>query len=85
MIPRITIAPAYDISRIIKGGWHLAGDHGPIDPDQALRDMAAFVEAGITTMDCADIYAGVESRIGEFRIAYTELSKRIQIYLILRW
>jgi aryl-alcohol dehydrogenase-like predicted oxidoreductase len=80
MIPRITIAPAYDISRIIKGGWHLAGDHGPIDPDQALRDMAAFVEAGITTMDCADIYAGVESRIGEFRIAYTELSKRIQIH-----
>jgi aryl-alcohol dehydrogenase-like predicted oxidoreductase len=42
--------------------------------------MAAFVEAGITTMDCADIYAGVESRIGEFRIAYTELSKRIQIH-----
>jgi aryl-alcohol dehydrogenase-like predicted oxidoreductase len=80
MIPRITIAPAYDISRIIKGGWHLAGDHGPIDPDQALRDMAAFVEAGITTMDCADIYAGVESRIGEFRIAYPELSKRIQIH-----
>ncbi len=28
--------------------------------------MAAFVDAGITTFDCADIYTGVEERIGEF-------------------
>ena len=28
--------------------------------------MAAFVEAGITTFDCADIYTGVENLIGSF-------------------
>ena len=56
------------ISRIIKSGfWHLAGDHGAIEPDQARRDMAAFVEAGITTFDCADIYTGVELLNGSFR------------------
>lgn len=29
-------------------------------------DMAAFVDAGITTFDCADIYTGVEDLIGSF-------------------
>ena len=67
MIPTSTLAAGYSISRIIKGGWHLAGGHGSIDRAQALRDMAAFVEAGITTFDCADIYTGVEETIGEFR------------------
>jgi aryl-alcohol dehydrogenase-like predicted oxidoreductase len=28
--------------------------------------MARFVEAGITTLDCADIYTGVETLIGQF-------------------
>jgi len=51
MIPTSTLAAGYSISRIIKGGWHLAGGHGSIDRAQALRDMAAFVEAGITTFD----------------------------------
>ena len=59
-------APDYRISRIIKGGWQLAGDHGPVDRASAIRDMAAFVDAGITTFDCADIYTGVEEMIGVF-------------------
>lgn len=77
---RIKIAPEYDISRIIKGGWHLAGDHGAIDRDQALHDMAAFAEAGITTFDCADIYTGVEALIGGFRARYPELARRVQVH-----
>ena len=48
-IPRIEIEPGYSISRIIKGGWHLAGGHGTADKKQAIEDMHAFVEAGITT------------------------------------
>jgi len=60
VIPRISLSGDYAISRIIKGGWHLAGDHGDIDPEQAQKDMATFVDAGITTFDCADIYTGVE-------------------------
>src|SRR3984957_17730152 len=67
VIPRISLSRYYAISRIIKGGWHLAGDHGDIDPEQAQKDMATFVDAGITTFDCADIYTGVELLIGGFR------------------
>ena len=41
-------------------------NEGLIDREQALRDMLLYVENGITTFDCADIYTGVESLIGEF-------------------
>ncbi len=76
----VKIAPDYRISRIIKGGWHLAGGHGEIDRSKAIDDMATFVESGITTFDCADIYTGVEELIGDFRRAYPELAKRIQVH-----
>jgi len=77
---RIPLTDGYDISRIIKGGWQLAGDHGPVDRAQALHDMAAFVESGITTFDCADIYTGVEELIGEFRVRYPSLAGEVQIH-----
>jgi len=80
VIPRYTLSDGYAISRIIKGGWHLAGDHGAIDPERARKDMAAFVEAGITTFDCADIYKGVELLIGSFRRAYPSLAERVQVH-----
>jgi aryl-alcohol dehydrogenase-like predicted oxidoreductase len=79
-LERIEIAANYEISRLIKGSWHLAGGHGPIDRARAIEDMAAFVEAGITTFDCADIYTGVEALIGEFRRAYPDLADRVQIH-----
>ena len=65
-VERFDLQTGYSISRVIKGGWHLAGGHGPIDTQSALADMLAFVEAGITTFDCADIYTGVEALIGQF-------------------
>lgn len=66
-IPKVTVRPAYSVSRIIKGGWQLAGDHGAVNADQAIADMVRFVDAGVTAFDCADIYAGVEDKIGRFR------------------
>lgn len=60
------LRPGHRISRVIKGGWQLAGDHGAVDRSAAIRDMEAFVDAGITTFDCADIYVGVEEMIGDF-------------------
>ena len=54
------------ISRVIRGGWQLAGGHGAVDRARAIADMEAFVDAGITTFDCADIYTGVEEMIGAF-------------------
>lgn len=65
-VPRIELRPGYEISRLIKGGWQLAGDHGSVDRVRAVEDMIAFADAGITTFDCADIYAGVEEMIGDF-------------------
>lgn len=69
---RTEIRPGYTISKVIKGGWHLAGGHGNIDENKALDDMYDFVKAGITTFDCADIYTGVEDLIGKFRKKYND-------------
>lgn len=80
MIPRLALAPDYSISRLVKGGWHLAGGHGEIDASQATRDMARFVEAGITTFDCADIYTGVEELIGRFRREHPALARQVRVH-----
>ena len=66
MTETATLRPGYSFSRIIKGGWQLAGDHGPVDRARSIADMERFLDAGITTFDCADIYVGVEEMIGEF-------------------
>ena len=70
MTARIELRPGYSISRVIRGGWQLAGGHGEVDGAAAVEDMIAFAEAGITTFDCADIYTGVEELIGAFRTTY---------------
>jgi len=61
------LARGYAISRVIRGGWQLAGGHGPIDLATALDDLIAAFDAGVFTFDCADIYTGVEELIGEMR------------------
>ena len=66
----VDLAPGHRISRVIKGGWQLAGGHGPVDRAEGIADMIAFADAGITTFDCADIYTGVEALIGAFRAEY---------------
>ncbi len=65
-IERIEIAPGFSISRIIKGGWQLSQGHSEGNKDHAIEDMFSFVDQGITTFDCADIYTGVEELIGKF-------------------
>jgi aryl-alcohol dehydrogenase-like predicted oxidoreductase len=80
VIPQLALAPDYAISRLIKGGWHLAGGHGAVDPATARRDMARFVEAGVTTFDCADIYTGVEELIGRFRRECPALATRLRVH-----
>jgi aryl-alcohol dehydrogenase-like predicted oxidoreductase len=82
-LERTEIAPGYSISRVIKGGWQLAGGHGRVDRAQAIADMRHYVEAGITTFDCADIYTGVEELIGEFLGGYrpgTEGRPPVQVH-----
>lgn len=70
---RIKLAPDYEISRVIRGGWQLASGHGGVKSDDPIADMVAFADAGITTFDCADIYTGVEELIGRFRLRYRDL------------
>jgi len=67
---RFALRPGYEISRVIRGGWQLAGGHGSVDAATAIADLEAACEAGITTFDCADIYTGVEELIGAFRAQY---------------
>lgn len=79
------LGPDYTISRIINGGWQLAGGHGPVDRDRTIKDFEKFLFAGIDTFDCADIYTGVESMLGDFirnvrnRLG-TEVSESIKIH-----
>jgi aryl-alcohol dehydrogenase-like predicted oxidoreductase len=61
------LAPGYAISRVIRGGWQLAGGHGPVERDAAIAGFARWYQSGIVALDCADIYTGVEDLIGEFR------------------
>ena len=66
------LAPGYHISRVLRGGWQLAGGHGAVDPDKAIADMRAFVEAFFNDTATTEIYTGVETLIGRFRAALRE-------------
>lgn len=61
------LRPGYTISRVLKGGWQLAGGHAAVDRDKAIAEMGDYLRSGITAFDCADIYTGVEQLIGDFR------------------
>ena len=69
-VATVDLRPGHTISRVICGGWQLAGGHGTVDRAAAAETLRAFAEAGITTFDCADIYTGVEELIGAMRADY---------------
>ncbi len=84
-VERYALRPGYEVSRVIKGGWQLAGGHGAYDRERAIGDMAAFLDAGIECFDCADIYTGVEEMIGEFlhrlrRARGSEAAERVKVH-----
>lgn len=67
-VARVDLAPGYSIAGIINGCWQLSPGHGGgIDSKEALSRFAELVDHGFTTFDCADIYAGTEQLLGEFR------------------
>ncbi len=68
----IELRPGYVLPRLLKGNWQIAEDHSgkAFDQEELMNDLAAFVEAGMTTLVCGDIYAGVEARLGRFREFY---------------
>lgn len=82
--PTVPLAGDYTIPCLIKGGWQLAGGHGPVDSAAAIADMTAFADAGMTAFDCADIYTGVEELIGAFLVHWTNVrgsdARRIRVH-----
>lgn len=74
-VETIGLAPGYIIPRVIRGGWQLAGDHGPVERERAIADMGVFLRAGLNTVDGADIYTGVEDMYGEFNVRQIALGQ----------
>lgn len=69
-MPHVEIAPGYSIPRVIKGMWQYSTGHTPgqeFSDDHAAADIEAYRKAGMNTLDCGDIYKGVESLIGRCR------------------
>lgn len=79
---RCELAPGYSICRLLQGGWQLADGHArkPLDRPALLRDLEQAVELGATTFDCADIYTGVESLLGELLRRLGPRGEAIQIH-----
>ena len=68
MIPLIDLAPGYSIPRVILGGWQLSAGHAnrTLDREELFSRWDGFLDQGLNTFDCADIYTGVEATIGEY-------------------
>ena len=65
---RVELAPGYDISRLIVGGWQLSEGHhrDAVTAEEAVERLVALADLGLDTFDCADIYKGVEELYGRF-------------------
>lgn len=84
-IPKAELAPGLEISRIVKGCWQLSGGHvGERATDRtsgqaAIDDFQAFVAAGITTFDTADIYGPSEALIGRYLASHPTEKPAVQV------
>ena len=57
-VERIDLAPGYSISRIVKGGWQLAGGHGSVDDATAIcaaKRSPTRLRYGVCPVPCDDI------------------------------
>lgn len=65
---RAELAPGYDVSRVIVGGWQLSEGHhrDAVAADEAVERLVAIADLGVDTFDGADIYTGVEELYGRF-------------------
>ncbi len=68
-VARASLAPDYDIARVIGGCWQLSEGHQTSAPganhESVLEAFDRRADRGLTTFDCADIYTGVEALLGE--------------------
>lgn len=83
MTERAEVAPGYDVSRLIHGGWQFSAGHrlsGDVI-DDAIEVLVASADAGVTTFDCADIYTGVEELYGRFLNTWRTTSAAVPIQI----
>ena len=78
------LSPTLKICRILNGMWQVAGGHGPIDPNVAVREMIKYHNAGFTTWDLADIYGPAEDFIGAFRQSLPEHEQQ-NVQALTKW
>jgi aryl-alcohol dehydrogenase-like predicted oxidoreductase len=84
LIEHFELAPGLNITRILGGMWQVAGGHGRIDPDAAIKAMRQYHAAGFTTWDLADIYGPAEEFIGEFRSELSDEEKE-RVQALTKW
>ncbi|KAJ8370857.1 hypothetical protein SKAU_G00108850 [Synaphobranchus kaupii] len=65
-VPKVRLQGGLEICRLLNGMWQVSGGHGSIDPQKAVKAMGAYVDAGLTTFDMADIYGPAEKIFGTF-------------------
>ena len=77
---RRRLAPDYDVPPIIAGGWQLSEGHSarPVDRAALFAAWDLLAAHGCDTLDCADIYTGVEALVGEYRLARP--GRRVQVH-----
>ncbi|MDX1502574.1 MAG: aldo/keto reductase [Thermoanaerobaculia bacterium] len=66
-VERIALAPGLEISRVVTGLWQVADMErasGRLDLHATARELAPYVEAGLTTFDVADHYGSAEEIVG---------------------
>lgn len=81
-IPRVELAPGYEVPRHIVGLWQLSAGHqsSPASDAEALDALEQYFEAGFDTFDCADIYTGVETILGRLRSRLGARAQNLKIH-----
>jgi len=80
MTVRTTLAPGYDVPPVIAGAWQLSEGHSQraVDREALFTTWDVLAASGCDTLDCADIYTGVESLIGDYRAVRP--GRRVQVH-----
>ncbi len=77
---RRTLANGYTVPPVIAGAWQLSEGHSQrvLDREAQFATWDLLADHGCDTLDCADIYNGVEALIGEYRAARN--GRRVQVH-----
>jgi len=85
LIPRVSIAPGLEISRLLTGLWQIADmERGgqPVDPVATAQAMIPYADAGITTFDMADHYGSAELVAGHY---LTSPARHPEVRCLTKW